>query len=326
MRRPAPTTPSGPEWALKEAVEILGPYPWECPERREPGFGFESLPAHVTPEAVKTACANMARRYRQALNKDETSPRLGEAIQSLRSISHKTRELARMLSELTDTERRLLHGFSPNPKEPSSRLGELYREIYSELPPFWGPMVEGVPANGALADLLHRVSEYAMLTASSLENPSGNRKPDRGGKTNAFRLIAAPPAWKLIDMSWRLLENAPHRAPTGTVNGALHKFVLAMHEWTTGEDASGSARFEYHLKKYATAKRDALKLSCRLEAFLTDGPGFQKQDVETALFRPWLTAPSNVPEYIVHEGRELARQYARANFKLIYGPAHVASK
>jgi hypothetical protein len=162
---------------------------------------------------------------------------------------------------------RFLYWLSPHQKHAASGADDLFRELCFQLPPFWGPLVDGRSADGPLAELLQKVSDYVNLTVSSLEAPAGNQRPDRGGNSNAFRLLSSSPAWTLIDMCWRLLEKAPHCPPTGTVNGPLHRFVLAMHEWITGEDRSGSTHFEYHLKRYAPIKREAKELLARLNGW-----------------------------------------------------------
>lgn len=78
--------------------------------------------------------------------------------------------------------------------------------------------------------------------------------PDRGGRANLHRMLRGSPDWQLVSLVWKFFERGPIE-PAGTVGGPMHLFLLAIHEFVTGEPASDSNRFEGLIKEYAKAHR-----------------------------------------------------------------------
>lgn len=262
--------PDGPEYALSDAIAILGPYPWIRPKQLEVPNSIHDLPEIVTEEAMLKQITKIGSYYLNDLERDAAAVRVKDALGAFGEIADLSDRLADALAALSGDERHFLTMLFP--PEPDFKTWN--EHIFCRLPPLTiEPGKDRLP-EGTGVQWLRLVAEHMHSTMRSLAayQKSGTSKTgDLGGKSNLNRLRGASPGWELVKKSWQLFAWAPHCQPSGTAQGRLHEFLGHVHEWVTGENVSGTGKFESHIKAFSKPwqrSRRLMKDFARLERSL----------------------------------------------------------
>ena len=306
----------GPDYALQEAIDILGPYPWKRPEALPIANWIIELPELVTREAIRFQIGRIARFYRRDLDTDKESPRSKTTAKKYKDIATEAAQLAKLLKSLTHIERVLLIEYFP----PGQDVDNWSKQICQQLPSVGFPTDPDLPHGPGVQwlDYLSQHADSAISQLASTDRPGGIS--DVGGNTNVNRLNHAPPSWMLIKMCWQLFEWAPHRPPSGSLEKPFHSFVCYVHEWVTGEAVVNSHAFETYLKQFPKPWKRHLELIEELDQLRETLP-LHSQEIFSAVFYSWREDLSNqLPDKILAKGKKLVSEYRTLQKLLNYGP------
>jgi len=313
--------PGGPSHAFDDAVEILGPYPWKRPAQLEVANWVVDLPESISEDAIRKQVTRIGRRYLHDLESDAAAIRVKDALEAFRTIADASEQLADRLAELSKIERHYLTLFGAPDETP-----EIWRDqIFDRLPSIFLRAGEMELSEGSGAKWLRHVAIHTRSALDSLaaQNRPGKEKTgDLGGHGNLFRLYLASPSWLLVKMSWQLFEWAPHCLPRGTARGSLHNFLGHVHEWVTGENVSGTDKFESHLKAFAKPWRKRTDLLRAYQMLKQSLPAEESGCLDSALsgWRPDLRDYFSAT--VLLEGKKLKEQLAELQKILEHGPGN----
>jgi hypothetical protein len=240
--------PRGSKSALQRAARILAPFPTS-----PIGLPTIELLHYETLNNCEDAlalCETIARRYWRLIHEDNAAPRTSVFINKLKQAAAMCANLSSLVCSPSSAERDIVFGrrYLSNASNYES-LSRLFYEIrFYGLAP--GQHSAGVdPDPLPLQQGLATVSLYLNAVARAVEE----LYPDRGGMTNVLRITSAPPAWDLINSSWRPLHFHGRLEPTKKTKHPLQEFVEGIHEWITGEI---DRDFESHIKIYLSCRKE----------------------------------------------------------------------
>ena len=306
----------GPDYALQEAIDILGPYPWKRPDALPIANWIIELPELVTREAIRFQIGRIARFYRRDLDTDKQSPRRKATAKKYKDIAAKATQLAKILKSLTHIERVMLVEYF----QPGQDVDTWQKQIYQQLPSVGFPIDPDLPHGPGVQwlDYLAHHADSAISQLVSTDRPGGIS--DVGGQTNINRLRRAPPSWMLMKMCWQLFEWAPHQQPSGTVDKPFHSFVCYVHEWVTGEPVVNTHAFENYLKRFPKPWKRHLELTEELYQLRETLPSHSQEIFSAVFYRRRDDLSNQLPDKILAKGKKLISEYSSIQELLTYGP------
>jgi hypothetical protein len=308
---------------LREAVELLGPFPTPKGLRCSPESWVLVLDTDYRPPhefsdytGARDECVKIGRRLQCDLKRTAASPRLSTLLRGkIRPIEDLSGRLSRMFAAMTPDEYRIVIGISRlEDGKTMKRLEYLRNQIGFEIliPKQWA-LLDEKPSQCELGEKFETVSQFFGALAGTLEGI------DKGGSANVTRLISGSPEWKLVHDCWRLFESLPHLSPTTSkashTGGLLDRYCSAILEWVTGEHRSVLPV----IKQYARVRKQYFSVAIEFRQVLMEAGYRTLQDIQFCVDRRNTGKSVRIPKRVQPKYDVVASKFNVVNFHLSHG-------